>query len=189
MKERWGRNALIGLGVVVVSWLGLFVVSAVLTIYDDHQNLSATANRIKHDGIRQREALTVQVEKAKDEARQQIGELKTECAVKEGINQTLQKQNRDEQLLIAGCQTQAMKLLAPQPLTVTPMLLDRDDHNPDERIMRWLILTNRTITPTHVAAFCIQGVTQILSASISVLGSVPLHPGSSLAVVLMVDCQ
>src|SRR5579859_4548209 len=50
-KERWGLNALIGLGAVIVGWVGLFSISVFLNIHDDHRNLSGASVRLKRETI------------------------------------------------------------------------------------------------------------------------------------------
>lgn len=170
MKGRWTRSALIGLGVVIVAWIGLFACSTVLTIYDDHQNLAGAAARIKRDGVTQTRALADQLQATRNDLGRQLGELRTGCAVKDGINQTLQNQNRDQQTTINGCLTQAMKLLTPVEQKITPVFLDQDFETLATRKMRWLVVTNKVITPVHVVANCTQGVTYMNSADLSILG-------------------
>lgn len=169
MKGRWGRSALLGLGVVIVAWTGLFALSFVLTIYDDHQNLVGAAARIKRDTGKQRDALHAQLESVRSNTRQQIENLTTSCAVKEGVNQTLQKQNRDEQVLIAGCQNQALKLLVPEALKITPIVFDNVEDNTAMRTIRWLLLSNREIAP-HLNIVCGEGMTYMRAASLRIVG-------------------
>jgi hypothetical protein len=169
MTGRWTKNVLIGLGAVLVSWIGLFTVSIVLTSYDDHQNLAGAARRIKHDGNAQVEVVTAQLRTAKSDVEKQTGELKTECAVKDGINQTLQKQNRDEQVLIAGCQTQALRLLIPAETKVTPIVFDADNTNAAIRVIRWLLIINKQVPP-HLNVACPEGVNYMQSATMRIIG-------------------
>jgi len=106
-----------------------------------------------------------------------VGGAVSQCVAREEVIGTLQKQNRDEQVLIAGCQTQALKLLTPAPLRVTPIFMDADNTNIQARSMRWLVLINKAFTPTHLVVECPQGVVQMMSASLTVLGGG--HPGIS----------
>ena len=49
MNGRWTRNILLGFAGVTLAWVGLFEVSVVLTIYDDHQNLVGVAHRLRKE--------------------------------------------------------------------------------------------------------------------------------------------
>jgi hypothetical protein len=128
----------------------------VLTNYDDHQNLVGAAARIKHNGDRRRNELASQLRIAKDDDGKQITDLRTQCAVKDGINQTLQKQNRDEQVLIGECQTEAIKRLVPEPLKMSAAFFDNTDpRNPQAKYAtRWLVLTNKPMSPFKVDVIC-----------------------------------
>lgn len=100
MKSRWGANALIGLGVVGASWLCVFAVSFILTAYDDHQNLAGAAVRIRRDAIAKRNDLSRQLQSIAGDSAKQIFDLKTDCAVRDGVNRELEKQNRAQQSLL-----------------------------------------------------------------------------------------
>ena len=90
----------------------------------------------------------------KDSLKSSVAEAKTACAVKDGINQTLQKQNRDQQSTIDGCLSQAMKLLTPEALKITPVFFDNDTSNAVVWKSRWILLTNKTVTPVSMVVSC-----------------------------------
>lgn len=89
--------------------------------------------RAEDDGIKRQNLAQVQSLRFQNESSSSM--LRADCAVKDGINQTLQQQNRDEQVLIAGCQSQALKLLVPEELKVTVMKLEMEapDQNPNAK--------------------------------------------------------
>jgi hypothetical protein len=153
MKGRWTRNTLMSVAVVVVGWMGLFLISAVLTVYDDHQNLTGAASRIKTEAEAKRLKLTEQMRSTEKALNHQVVELQTSYAVKEGINQTLQKQNRDQQNTINGCLSQAMKFLSPEPQKIAAIVFDHDESNEVKKI-RWLVVSNKTITPVLMNVVC-----------------------------------
>jgi hypothetical protein len=104
---------------------------------------------------------------------QQIG---ARCDAKDQVNQTLQAQNRGQQASINSCLSQAMKLLVPVQQKTTPVFLDRgDSENAAMRKMRWLVLTNKPMTPVHLNAVCTSGVSYMDSADASVLGNTSLR--------------
>jgi hypothetical protein len=70
-----------------------------------------------------------------------------------------------------------MKLLTPVAQKITPVFLDRgepESENVAVRTMRWLVITNKVITPVHINAVCTIGVTYINSADLRVLGNTTL---------------
>jgi hypothetical protein len=174
MTGRYTRAVLIGLAAVVASWCGLFCLSVVLTLYDDHQNIAGAAVRIKHDSARAN--LSGQLQNAKRDAEERISDLRTQCAVKDGINQTLEKQNRDQQSSINGCLTQAIGLLKPSPLNVIPIVLDHiDDPASQSKIgaTRVILLVNHNADPATVHMKCREPVVDVTA---KMLGGGPNFP-------------
>lgn len=102
-KKHWVRNVVTGLVVVAVGWGGLFVISLIATTYDDHQNLVGAAGRFKRAISVERQSHSFALTSIKTAFGDQMHSLQTDCAVKDGINRALEQQNRDEQVLIAGC--------------------------------------------------------------------------------------
>lgn len=168
-RTHWRKNLKAACVAALIGWVGLFVVSIVLTTYDDHQNLVGAAHRIRRDTDAQRDELRRQLQSVQNNAGQQVGDLKTSCAVKDGINRTLEKQNRDEQVLIAGCQNQALKLLVPEALKITPIVFDIVEDNAAMRTVRWLLLSNKETAP-HVNITCGEGMTYMRAASLRIIG-------------------
>jgi hypothetical protein len=77
--------------------------------------------------------------------------------------------------LIAGCQSEAIKRLSPEPLKVTPLLLDKDDTNIAARMIKLLVLSNKPIPHPMVAL--VQCDKYIQSVTYSVLGAILSSPG------------
>lgn len=76
----------------------------------------------------------------------EIAKLTTECAVKDGVNQTLQGQNRDQQSTINGCLSQAIKLLTPEALKITAIGFDvTEDAKATIKSARTLLITNKIV--------------------------------------------
>jgi hypothetical protein len=94
----------------------------------------------------QKQDFTNQIETLKT----QTANLGQQCAVKDGVNQTLQTQNRDQQSTIDGCLSQAMKLLTPEELKVTPIFSDADNSNAAIRTVRWILLVKKVVTPVRM---------------------------------------
>ena len=92
----------------------------------------------------------------------QIGQLQTQCAKLQGNNESLGAQNRDQQNTINNCQTEAIKLLAPQELKITQHLLNSaepfDTKEEVSRSQTYLILTNKAISPISAIFSCDQPV-------------------------------
>lgn len=106
----------------------------------------------------------------------QLAGLNQSVAVKEAISQTLQKQNRDQQATINGCLTQAMGLLAPEPMRITPLALDNESKDGIKKI-RWLVLVNKSVTPVQMNVICNKTLEN--EASVWIAGSGLLGGGAN----------
>jgi hypothetical protein len=105
-------------------YLVLFGWVVVRIIYQDHSDLVARSRDIgaQLEQTRQNDRVTLQ--QTKDSLGESLTALKIECGIKEGMNRTLSQQNRDQQNLIANCQNEAIKRLAPDPFKITPLLME-----------------------------------------------------------------
>jgi hypothetical protein len=120
-----------------------------------------------------KERFTLTIER--DSLRAQLNTSNTECAKKDGVNQTLQNQNRYQQATINGCLSQAMKLLTPAPqkliaLNIGEQMRSRNAEHYNETI----ILTNKSITPVRLLVACKES---IIAATGSVL---PIQLGGTI---------
>ena len=90
----------------------------------------------------------------------QIADLNGQNQYKSGVVDTLGKQNRDQQNTINNCQTQAIKLLTPQPLKWMPLAWD---HIPDGTATKseWLLLTNKPVNPVDLLVSCSGTITSL----------------------------
>ncbi len=52
--------------------------------------------------------------------------------------------------LSTGVSLQAMKLLTPEPMKITPLVLETNSENIDIKTSKWLVLTNKTVTPVSM---------------------------------------
>lgn len=105
----------------------------------------------------------------RQEFRYQSQKLSDKCEAKDSVNLTLQAQNRGQQATINGCLSQAMKLLSPEPLKITPLVFDNDVNDPNLKKVRWLVLTNRIVTPVQMNVACDQDVER--GASVWIVGA------------------
>jgi hypothetical protein len=166
VKAEMGSDAWTGVLLAIGIWIALFGFFVGAAVFRDHKDQLATNRNLSE---RLNTCSQASQQKAGD-LQSIIGGLRTDVAVRDGVNQTLQKQNRDEQVLIAGCQSQALKLLIPPDQKITPILFDRDFQTLGIRKMRWLVLTNKSFTPVHIATLCNIGVNIMQSADVDVLG-------------------
>ena len=93
-------------------------------------------------------------------AHSQYGDLKAECFYQKGVVDTLHKQNGDQQNTINNCQTQALKLMQPQPLKWVAMALDKVLEGGSTK-SKWLLLTNKPVTPVDLIIDCGRTITEI----------------------------
>jgi hypothetical protein len=107
----------------------------------------------------------------------------SDCAQTVGKNITLEGQNRDQQSTINNCQTQALKLLAPEPLKMTLLTMSTAGSGTGEKTSMILLLTNRTITPVGLSFQCnrniINGYASIVGSK-TLMGSTNVVPNSNL---------
>lgn len=147
------KNTLVSILAVVMAWLGLGIVSVCLTIYDDHKNLAGAAARIRHAGDARQAKLTQELHSAEWVSHEQNQGCKTLYARLEGISDTLQKQNRDQQGTINNCQTQALKLLLP-PMPWIKTFAIFHDHDGQMPSAEYILTTNVVRSPVDLVATC-----------------------------------
>jgi hypothetical protein len=124
-----------------------------------------------------RSELKFQQQRLEDRCEQQLGSVRQQTSFTEGRNQVLDKQNRDEQVLIAGCQSQALKLLTPEAEKMSVLSLDNDSgDNVAVHKSRWILLINKTLTPAKMVVSCNRVVE---SMTASVVGSPNMTNGST----------
>lgn len=121
--------------------------------------------------------LTAIIKAERDVSTATAAELRANIATREGITETLQKQNVDQQSTINGCLSQAMKLLTPEQQKTTPIYFDNNSStNVAIRTARWILLTNKPVTPVRMIIQCDK---YLQSASAGPIAGVMLGSGSN----------
>jgi low affinity Fe/Cu permease len=164
MKDHWKKNIILGFAVAGAAWTCLFGWCVITTVDADHGELNARV-RTLHNA---RDSVVKISEAKKQEITNAMNELKVQCATKDGTNQTLQNQNRDQQSTINRCFSEAMKLLTPEPLHVSGVAFDNEPLDGTTTRVRWLVITNKTLTPARLNMSC-NG--DLLTADASIAGS------------------
>lgn len=135
----------------VVTITGLFFLGNVLkTSYEDQFSIWTAREYLRESSKHEADAAKTTV----DNLKMKITEQSNSCAVKDGINQTLQKQNIDQQSSINGCLSQAMKLLTPETHEIHLVPLDDDQSNQVDKMASWIALTNLPVTPVKNVFEC-----------------------------------
>ena len=146
------------------------------TTYNDHSDL-VTRNhglRLEIGGYKDHEEKSVQ--KVKEDLGGKLSDLRENCAKTEGANGILTKQAADQQNTINNCQTQALKLLTPEAQKTTPLVLEDTVVDGVEHKAKFLILTNKTVTPVRMIVNCNRAVRDGFA---SILGSGVMTGGTT----------
>jgi hypothetical protein len=154
VKKDLRLDTSIGALIVLALWTLLFLYCLIATIFADHTDLVAGVRDV---GARLERTKTDDASRFLAETsrlRSEMERQEKDCAVKEGINQALQRQNGDQQGTINGCLSQAMKLLTPQPFQLNVLLLDNEFTETSLRRTRWIIVTNKIVTPVLMQVSC-----------------------------------
>jgi hypothetical protein len=85
---------------------------------------------------------------------QEYDKLNSECQYKSGVLDTLTNQNRDQQNTINSCQTQALKLLTPPSLEMTPFMINDEGSSDHSGHAEFIVLTNLPVTPVRMTINC-----------------------------------
>jgi len=84
--------------------------------------------------------------------------LNAQCEYKDGVVDTLGKQNRDQQNTINNCQTQALKLITPTPWQYTTLPLNPFPPNNSKKWISYVSVSNKTVTPFFMDVKCDQPI-------------------------------
>jgi hypothetical protein len=176
MLTHWEDDAKIALRVSVVCALIVYCPIAFWSvgkaIYEDHQYLA---------GFAKKQSITIAQNNAASQVSQtslqgQISDWRAKCSGLEGANGVLGSQNRAQQNTINNCQSQALKLLTPEGFNIVPIVLEGTKASIDEQHIKWLLLTNKTITPVNLVVTCAKRLTSI---SAEVIGGGPALSGGN----------
>lgn len=168
MVKHWKEDGQVALKVGV--WCSLVIYGPLIiwqfgrTVYEDHMGLVARAYQqaiLIANADAERQSI-----RAKDQ--REYNDLKVSCAETVGASRQLQSQNRDQQTTINNCQTQALKLLTPEPFKIVPLVLEPASGGIEKQNVKFLLLTNRTVTPVNLVVTCRR---RLLSASLSPIGA------------------
>ena len=129
-------------GIFVVAF---FLCSCLLAWIDEHDKVESQTGEISK--------LSANLSGQYAVFQQEITKCRQDVAFRDGTNQTLQNQNRDQQTTINGCLTQAMKLLIPEPRKLTVLWLDEETKDSFKET-RYVLLTTRPVTPVQMAVVC-----------------------------------
>lgn len=154
MVANWKKATGIGFAALGIGYTVVFMLCIVTTIYSDHNILNAHIGDLHRSvqgaDIHERDA----VQKVRDDLGGRLSELKQSCAKTEGANGALVKQASDQQITINNCQTEALKLLVPEALSVTPLTWGDEVKNGVDHHVSYVVLTNKAITPVRMMVIC-----------------------------------
>jgi hypothetical protein len=168
VKEHIGKTLGIAAGVAIAAEIAVYGLILILTvprtIYSDHVSLAHRVQALSDAVHGDQSHETRSVQSVRTVLEQQISDLREMCARLDGSNQVLVKQTTAQQSTINGCLNQAVKLLTPAPLNVTPVSLF-DDPSPDGgRVVRMVVLSNKIITPVRLAADCDRPIKAVVAS-------------------------
>jgi hypothetical protein len=161
LLKRWKEASALGFLGLFICYAGLLAWSMVRTNYTDARTLSIE-NQSLHNAK----------ERSSSDKELAVLRAQNQCAKTEGENESLGRQNRDQQNTINNCQTEAIRLLQPKSLHWKALALEMAEPDPSNvslRRSRWLLVTNTTISPVEFSFTCSQ---PIVSAEAKVVGSV-----------------
>ena len=165
ISNKWKQASIIGFAALGICYTLLFAWCALTTNYSDHATLASKVS-----------VLQAAYNSNTADKNYAVLEAQSGCAETIGENKTLGKQNRDQQNTINNCQTQALKLLVPEPFKIVPLLLEPASGCIEMQHIKWLLLTNKTVTPVNLVVACQK---RFVSASASIVGSEILGGGAS----------
>ena len=152
--SNWKRATGIGFAALALMYTLLFGWCVVTTTYGDHLGLANRVVALRHtvdaDAGREQSALI----SVRQELGSQISDLQQSCAEMRGANGVLTKQTIDQQSSINSCQTQALKLLTPEPQKLTILTWEDKNLSGSDHQTTYLLLTNKEVNPTRIDGSC-----------------------------------
>lgn len=156
LKRNWpkviGEGALLGAGAFLLIWI-CHLIAAPYGLYTEVEAKNQEAAR---SCAHEEKQLSGQLGTLSS----QLTEIKTDRAVKEGIIQTLERQNRDQQKTVNGCLSQAMTLLSAKPFRMTILKLDLPHI---ANAWNVLLITNQVVSPVTIKVVCNAPVVRVTS--------------------------
>lgn len=154
----------------------VFLACIFATTYSDHVHLVAKNNELRVRIMNAQDHEETSLRLVKDDFIGRLSTLRESCAKVEGANGILTKQTADQQNTINNCQTQALKLLTPETQKITPLVLQDETTNTTDHKAKFLVLTNKVITPVRMIVGCNRPIKE---GSASILGSGVMTGGAS----------
>jgi hypothetical protein len=154
MKTHWRQNVVRGFAVAGAAWASLFLWCVITTTYADHTGLAARVGTLRRtvDADAQHEQNTVAG--VRQDLGTQLSTIQQSCAEMKGANGALTKQATDQQGTINNCQTEALKLLAPEPMKLSVFEWSDDITDGVFHKATYLVVTNKPITPVNMIVSC-----------------------------------
>lgn len=156
MRAHWKQNVVEGLAVAGAAWSMLFLWCVVTTTYGDHVQLNKHIGEIHTALVSADSRQNAAVGRVVEDLGGRLSALQTSCSKIDGANEVLIRQTTAQQSSINNCQTQALKLLIPEAQQTTPLVLDEPSGTGPEWRMRWLLMTNKIVTPLTMIVRCNQ---------------------------------
>jgi hypothetical protein len=175
MFENWKNAPKAGLVALALAYGLLFFYCTVTTTYADHIGLNHRIKALRKTVDSSAEEKKNAVAAVKQDLDGRLSALKESCARVEGANAVLTRQTVDQQGTINNCQTEAIKLLAPEPLQLRPFLWSDEVLSQVNHKTTFVIIANKTITPVRLLVECDvllnQGTASIVGAGAYIGGS------------------
>jgi hypothetical protein len=145
----------------IVALVGEFIVYGIVvgytftkTVYHDHEYLKGVASRYRGELGQKEVSDAASFAPIRTDLTSQINTLTAKCSKEEGVSETLDRQTRTQQDTINNCQTQAMKLLTPEPQKITILPWQDDVSDEISHKATYLLITNKEVTPVHIDGAC-----------------------------------
>jgi nitrogen fixation-related uncharacterized protein len=154
VKQFWDEEAKFALRASLIAACCLYVPilfwSVGTGVYEDHEGL-VSRSRSQRASIRTADGI---LKEQKEFDSQKFTACQNDNSRMVGRNETLGKQNRDQQDTINNCQTQALKLLTPEAFKITPVTLESPHPGVDAQTWKVLLITNKSVTPIDLIVTC-----------------------------------
>ena len=160
-RDFWIMCAVYG---VLFSW------AVVRTIYNDHSDLVEQSRALNKSLADKSDVDASILRQVKDSLGESITGLRVQCGILEGMNRSLGQQNRDQQNLISGCQTQALNMLAKSQVPlVSAFQIIRE--RPEGSQIEYVLTTTTTRSRTEITVSCDIPISKVTLSPMSVNGT------------------
>jgi hypothetical protein len=167
LLNQYGDPLKFALWCALIVYGPIYIWSVGKAVYEDHQGLVASLRK-ERNAIGLDAAI---LQKTTESLNMQLNECGIKMAALEGVDQTLTNQNRDQLNTIDNCQTQAIKLLQPQPFQWQAKALEEaevSNNDPGKLKQRWILLANKDVSPAEFRIDCSRS---LLGVEVKVAGT------------------